>query len=50
MSLEDELLEVAKRGKLDVVTELLDRGVNVEARNKVRLSDYKLLAEKHKIM
>ena len=40
MSLEDKLLEVAKCGELDVVTNLLDRGVNVEARdnNWVRLS------------
>ena len=39
MSLEVELLGAAARGEVDVVTKLLDGGVNVEARDQVRLSD-----------
>ena len=37
MSLENQLRDAARRGELDVVTYLLDRGVNVDARNWVSI-------------
>ena len=39
MSLEVKLVQAAGRGEVDVVTKLLDGGVDVEARDGVRLSD-----------
>ena len=43
MSLENQLRDAARRGELDVVTYLLDRGVNVDARNWVSLSKYNII-------
>ena len=48
MSSENKLVSAAGRGKLDLVTDLLDQGANLEASGGyVSLSDYNVLAEKH---